>query len=57
MAFFYFMQLKKLKFEENEVKLVIHEPENEMVWIEIYYPESDGSGMIDSEDFFINKTL
>ena len=51
------MQLDRLKFIENDVKIVIHEPKGDLVWIEVYYPESDGSSMIDSEDFYINLSL
>tara|TARA_R110000868_G_scaffold185711_4_gene427740 strand:+ start:445 stop:621 length:177 start_codon:yes stop_codon:yes gene_type:complete len=51
------MELDRIKFKENDVKLVIHQPKNDLVWVEVYYPESDGSRMVDSEDFYINLTL
>lgn len=49
------MELDRLQFIENDVRLVIHEPKDGMVWVEVYYP--DGSGLNDSEDFYINETL
>ena len=48
---------KRLTFNENEVRLVIHEPKDGIVWVEVYYPENEYSELKDSEDFYINETL
>jgi hypothetical protein len=43
--------IQKIEVVENDVRLVLHKPENNEVRIEVYY--IDDSGYFDSEDFII----